>query len=137
MNSRDAVQPRDAAPVPEAECDLIGRVRTHKDDVVGRNQPHARVEVALSQFRESLSEPFRLPGNELERMASVPTGNPSYPFKTECAVAIVNEGRLWRYGVYYVPFHSAHVRYYDLNAHPVVDLTHIVLHPLADSPGLQ
>ncbi len=78
----------------EAAYDLIGRVRSNVDDVVGRNQPHARVEVALRQFREPLREPFRLSGNELEGAAPIPAGDSSHPAATERAVAIVNEGRL-------------------------------------------
>ena len=90
------VQPRDPAPVCESACDLIGRVRTNVDDVVGRDQPHACVEVALKKFRESRSEPFRLPRNELKRAAPIPAGNSSHPPATERAVAIVNEGpRCW------------------------------------------
>ena len=83
MDCRDVVQPRDSAPVSEAAYDLIGRVRTNLDGVVGRNQPHDCIEVALNKFRESLSEPFRLPGNELERAAPIPTGNSSDPAATE------------------------------------------------------
>ncbi len=77
----------------EAPYDLIGRVRTNVDDVVGRNHPHARVEVALRQFREPLREPFRLPGNELEGAAPIPAGNSSHPAATERAVTVVYQGR--------------------------------------------
>ena len=88
------VQPRDPAPVSKAACDLICRVSTNVNSVVGRNQPHARVEVALNQFREPLGEPFRLSGNELERVAAISTGNSSDPATTERAVTIVNKSRL-------------------------------------------
>ncbi len=96
VDPRNMVQPRDPLPVSQPAHDLIGRVRTHMDGVVGRNQAHAGVEVALNEFRESLSEPFRLPGNELERSAPIPTGNSSHPAATEGAVTIVDEGRLTR-----------------------------------------
>ncbi len=90
------VQPRDPAPVSEASNDLIGRVRTNVDGVVGRNQSHAGVEVALNEFRKSLSEPFRLPGNELERAAPIPAGNSSNPAATKRAVTIEYQDRFTR-----------------------------------------
>ena len=94
VDSRNMVQPRDPAPVSKATCDLIGRVSTNVNGVVGCNQPHARVKVALNHFREPFGQPFRLSGNELERVAVIPTSNSSDPATTERAVTIVNESRL-------------------------------------------
>lgn len=93
VDSWDMVQPRDPTPVSKAACDLIGRVRANVDGAVRCNQPHACFEVALVEFRESLDEPVRLPGDELERAAPIPTGNTSHPAATERALAIVNKGR--------------------------------------------
>jgi len=48
------VQPRDPAPISKVPYDLIGRVRSNVDGVIGCYQPHARVEVALNESWESL-----------------------------------------------------------------------------------
>ena len=69
------VQPRYPATISKAACDLIGRVRSNVDGVIGCYKPHARVEVALNQFWESLCQPFRLPGNELELVVAIHSRN--------------------------------------------------------------
>ncbi len=88
------IQPRDPVPVSKAADDLIGRVRSNVDGVIGCYQPHARVEVALNESWESRREPLRLPGNELERVVPIPSRNPGYTATTERALTIVNDGRL-------------------------------------------
>ena len=93
VDSWNRVQPRDPLPVSKPAYNLIGRVCTNVDDVVGRNQPHARVEVALIEFRESFDEAFCLPGNELERTAPIRAGNSSHPAATERTVTVVYQGR--------------------------------------------
>ena len=97
VNSRHPVQPRDPPPKGQPAGDLIGRVRTDVDDVVGGDQPHAGIEVGLIEFRESLGEPFGLPGYEFECSVSIPTTDSRHPFATERAFAVVHEGRfcLW------------------------------------------
>ncbi len=94
VDSWNMVQPCDPAPKSKVACDLIGRVRSNVDGVIGCYQPHARVEVALNESWESLREPLRLPGNELERVVPIPSRNPGYPATTERALTIVNDGRL-------------------------------------------
>jgi len=84
------------APVPEAAYDLVGRLRAHVDSAVGCNQPHTRVEVALSQLGESFDEAFRLPSHELERAAPIHSGDSIHPAATEWAVTIEHDGRLTR-----------------------------------------
>lgn len=93
MDPWNMVQPCDPVPVSKAAYDLIGRVRTNMDGVVGRNQTHARVEVVLSKFRESFDDAFRLRGNELKRGAPIPAGDSSHPAATERTVTVVYQGR--------------------------------------------
>ena len=93
MNTRHMVEPCNPAPEGQTAGDLIGGVRTDVDDVVGGDQPHAGIEVGLIEFRESLGEPFGLPGYEFECSVSIPTTDSRHPFATERAFAIVHEGR--------------------------------------------
>lgn len=92
VDYRNVIDPCDPPPVPKATGNLIGGVGTDVDGVVRRDEPHARVEIALDKSWKPFGESLRLSGHQLEGVAAIPPGDSRNTTTAEGALPVIYEG---------------------------------------------
>ena len=91
MSDREAIEPRNVAPRPEAAGDLVDTVGADVDQPIGRDQPQAGVEVGIGQRGKAIGQTGRLAGKIFKTIVAIHFLYAGDLRATKGAVAVVDE----------------------------------------------